>query len=471
MGCSSIRRLAVGLIWASTACATAPPSVAPPAVVVEDVPWSAWTARATELLQRLVAVDTARPRGARRAAPDVLQAFLRRESVDAEVLPVGGGRFAVWGRVEAVDAQGPPVVLLSHLDTPTTDAAAWPAETPPFSLTLREGRMWGAGLRGGKGLAVYHATALAVLASVGGPRKRDVHLVALPDALDLSARSLDRVIAAVPAIATATVALSGGGFEVADWLGDGRPVQAIAVGDRGTAVLQIAALTRSDGVGPASGERLARALVAIQRLPRTARLTPTNRALLKAVGRGLTAPERWLTQSGLGSKLFVVPELLQRPGLASQFIDEIEAIRIDAGRRGGTEPPYRSRAFVRVRLLEDATPGAIRRKLAAAIRDPNVHVTVRVAAPTSKSSLKSPWIGRIRRGAGTPPETVTIPVLSGRPHGADPLRTVGVPVLGFVPLAVTLGSLANGGPQPLKAEAFRTGLKRMVTLVASLSAE
>ena len=463
------------LAWAATTiaaagCAGPRLSADPPPLVVTDVTWAALSARAQELLQRLVAVDTARPRGARRAAPDLLQAFLRRESVPAEVVAVGGGRYAVWGRVEAVDAQGPPVVLVSHLDTPSIDPAAWPAEIPPFALTVRDGQMWGAGLNGGKGVAVLHATSLAVLASVGGPRSRDVHMVALPDALDLTARSLDRVIAAVPALATATVALSGGGYDVPDWFGDGRTVQAVSVGERATAVVQVAAVTRSDGIGPRSGERLARALVAIKGQSPLPRLTATNRALLRASATGLSAPRRWLRRSGLASQLFVVPELAARPGLSTQFVDRIRIVRLASGYRGGTQPPQRSRAFIRIGMLDDATPGTILRRLRRIVGDPDVHITVRLASPLSKSKRTPDWLNRLRRAAQPTDDAVTVPILGWRPQGTDPLRRVDVPVLGYVPLPFPPEAVDGDGPWPIDRGDFRRGLERMATLVANLSA-
>ena len=453
-----------------TAGCASSPVADPQPVFGADVPWPSWATRARELLQRLVAVDTSHPRGARRTAPDLLQAFLRRESVESQLLDVGRGRTAVWGRVEAVDAQGPPIVLLSHLDTPSLEATDWPANTPPLAVTTRDGRLWGSGIAGGKGLAVLHATSLAILASQGGPQQRDVHMVALPDAFDRDSRSLDQVIAAIPALATATVALAGGGADIADWIGDGRTIMAVSVGERGTAWLQIAAVTRSDGIGPSSSERLAAALVAIQAAPGDPRLTRTSRALLKAAAVGRSAARRWLSGSSLGAQLFVVPELMARPGMASQFVDELTTLRLDGGRPGSTESPRRSRALVRARLLEDMSPGELVRRLRTAIDDPDVHITVRGATPLSLSGVKEDWLGRIRRAADARDSAVTVPILGRLPVGADPLRSVGVPVFGYVPWTLRADEFGRDGPQPLAETSFRRAIERMATVTANLAA-
>ncbi|MEM7676200.1 MAG: hypothetical protein AAF449_09380, partial [Myxococcota bacterium] len=338
-----IRRQAYGaaIAFVGASCASVPPVPAPRPDALPDVSWAAYAARAQEVLQRLVTMPTARPKGARRAAADILQAFLRRESVQTQLIDVGDGRWAVWGRVEARDAKGPPIVLISHLDTETINVAAWPAKTPPLTLTVRDGRIWGAGVAAGKGLAVLHATSLAVLASIQGPEARDVHMVALPDALDLSARSLNRVIEAIPAVATATLALAGGGYEIPDWFGDGRRAISVAVGERANVVLQIAAVTRNDEVGPTASERLARALVAIENREKAPRLTPVNRALLTASAVGLSAPQRWLRESELTSAWFVVPELMRRPGLDLQFVDVLEVVRMEAGGAYDIRAPIR----------------------------------------------------------------------------------------------------------------------------------
>ena len=456
------------LVLAACASSTTPPDPAP--VAFANIQWPAWTARGKELLQRLVAVDTSRPRGARRSAPETLQAFLRREAVETELLPVADGQWAVWGRVEAVEAQGPPVVLLSHLDTPSIDRAAWPRNAPPDALTVRDGRMWGAGVTGGKSVAVLHATSLAVLASVGGPRRRDVHMVALPDALDLSARSLDEVIRAIPAIATATVALTGGGFDIVDLLNDGDTVMAVTVGERATAVLQVAATTRSDGEGPTSSERLSRALVAVQRLPPRPRLTPTNRAFLRAASDALNFPQRVAAWTSVGALHLLVPQLLERPGVASQFIDEISTVRIEAGRSAESESPFRSRAFLRVGLLEDSNPGSIIRRLRTAIDDPDVHINVRAASPLSTSGAKTAWLGRIKQAARPSDDVTVVPMLGWRPQGADPLRSVGVPVFGFAPFTRDSAEFGQARPMSLRESDFRRAVERMATIVARLSA-
>lgn len=450
-------------------CASAPVAPEPP-VIVADVNWGAWTARARELLERVVVVNTAPPRHARKEAPTQLQAFLQRESVECELLDVGGDHWAVWGRVEAVDALGPPVVLLSHLDTGAIEQVAWPRETPALAVTEREETLWGAGISGGKGIAVLHATTLGVLASVGGPQGRDVHMVALPDALELNARSLDRVIAAVPSLATATVALSSGGYDVADWFGDGRTVQAIAVGEASTVDVQVAAVTRSDGRGPTSSERLAQALVAIAEAPVRPRLTPTNRALVAASAEGLGAVQSWIRGSSFTAQLFVVPDFASRPGLSQQFADQLRTTRVQSGQRGGTGAPHRSRAFLRAQLLDDTTPAILVQRLRRAVDDPDVHITIRAASALTMSGVRPQWLDRIRRASQVGEETVTVPILGRRPLGSAPLREVGVPVFGYAPIRLSPNAIGRDGPQSLPTAVFRQAVERMATLVANLSA-
>ena len=416
-----------------------------------------------------MAVDTSVPKGADKTAPELLHAFLKREDVPAELIQVGRNKWAVWGRVEAQKAQGRPIVLISHIDTRTIEKEAWPLGTRPLTLTEKEDRLWGAGVRGGKALAVLHATSLAILASLKGPTARDVHMVALPDGLTLNARSLDRVIEAVPSIATATIALAGGGLDIRDWFGDGRKVQAIAVGERGAAIVQVAA-TRRGGEDLSSSERLARALVAIDQRPRQPRLTATNRALVRASASRMSAPRRWLRNSSLGVKLFVVPEFIDRPGLRGQFVDTVRTVQLEAGRRRGTDAPYRSRAFLRAELLEDQSPGGLAQSLRRSIADGNVHVTVRTASPLSMTGVRDDWMKKIRRASATSKETLTVPILTG-PTGTDPLRSVGVPVFGYAPMTVTAAEVDFDGPQNISQNDFRASVRRMVGLVVNLSAQ
>jgi acetylornithine deacetylase/succinyl-diaminopimelate desuccinylase-like protein len=99
-----------------------------------------------------------------RASAERTRDILRDSGVDADLLEIDGGHPAVFG---SAGGAGTTALLYAHHDVqPAADPDAW--VTPPFSPTVRDGRMFGRGTADDKCGIAIHAAALRALRKDGG---------------------------------------------------------------------------------------------------------------------------------------------------------------------------------------------------------------------------------------------------------------------------------------------------------------
>ncbi|GIJ47879.1 dipeptidase [Virgisporangium aliadipatigenens] len=108
-----------------------------------------------------------------KAARYLMDAFAAVGLEDVRDYETPDGSRAVYGHAPAREG-APTVLLYCHYDVqPPLDEAAW--ESPPFSLTVRDGRWYGRGAADCKGNIVAHLTALRAL---GADRRVGVKVIA-----------------------------------------------------------------------------------------------------------------------------------------------------------------------------------------------------------------------------------------------------------------------------------------------------
>ena len=134
---------------------------------------------ARQLLDELVAIDTSNPPGNEEKAAKLVAGKLRAAGIESTIVPFGPGRVepgrAPQGRR---DASG-RCILLAHLDV--VGAAGQPWSMPPFTVTERDGWLYGRGVTDDKSWAAM-ATALVIeLKRTHAPLHRDVILALTGD--------------------------------------------------------------------------------------------------------------------------------------------------------------------------------------------------------------------------------------------------------------------------------------------------
>ena len=132
----------------------------------------------TELLQRLIRLDTVNPPGNETRAADLLRDYLAENGVEAELYAKVPDRANLVARLPGRGG-GPSLLLLCHTDTVLADAAEW--QVDPWSGEVRDGEIWGRGALDMKGQVAANAVAIASLAREGFEPAGDLIFAATAD--------------------------------------------------------------------------------------------------------------------------------------------------------------------------------------------------------------------------------------------------------------------------------------------------
>ena len=132
----------------------------------------------TELLSRLIQVDTTNPPGNETAAAELLRDYLETNGLECELYARVPDRASVVTRIRGT-GDGPTLLLLGHTDVVLADASEW--SVPPFSGEVRADEVWGRGALDMKGQVAASAVAIASLAREGFRPSGDVVFAATAD--------------------------------------------------------------------------------------------------------------------------------------------------------------------------------------------------------------------------------------------------------------------------------------------------
>jgi acetylornithine deacetylase/succinyl-diaminopimelate desuccinylase-like protein len=132
---------------------------------------------ATDLLRRLIRLDTVNPPGNETRAAELLRDYLAESGVESELYAKVPERANLVARIPGGD--GPRLLLLSHTDTVLADAAEW--QVDPWSGELKDGEIWGRGALDMKGQVAASAVAIASLAREGFEPAGDLIFAACAD--------------------------------------------------------------------------------------------------------------------------------------------------------------------------------------------------------------------------------------------------------------------------------------------------
>jgi acetylornithine deacetylase/succinyl-diaminopimelate desuccinylase-like protein len=213
----------------------------------------------TDLLQRLIRVDTTNPPGNETAAAELLRDYLEASGIKCELIAKVPERANLVARIPGGD--GPPLLFLGHTDVVLADPAEW--SVPPFSGELRDGLVWGRGALDMKSQVAANAVAFASLAREGFTPSGDLIFAATADEEAGAGFGLEWLCEAHPDSVRCDFAINEGGGDRVE-LEDGRPIYQATVAEKMTAPFRLVVKGRS---GHASMPRIAdNALVNATRL-------------------------------------------------------------------------------------------------------------------------------------------------------------------------------------------------------------
>jgi acetylornithine deacetylase/succinyl-diaminopimelate desuccinylase-like protein len=137
----------------------------------------------SDLLSRLIRIDTTNPPGNETAAAELLREYLEANGVECELCARVPERANLVARIRGT-GDGPALLLLSHTDVVLADAREW--SVPPFAGELRDdgngaAEIWGRGALDMKGQVAANAVAIASLAREGFRPSGDLIFAATAD--------------------------------------------------------------------------------------------------------------------------------------------------------------------------------------------------------------------------------------------------------------------------------------------------
>ncbi len=132
----------------------------------------------TELLRKLIRLDTVNPPGDETIAAELLRDYLEGNGVRCELLGRVPERANLIARIPG-SRDGPRLLFLSHTDTVLADPAEWRVD--PWSAEVLDGQVWGRGALDMKGQVAASAVAMASLAREGFELAGDLIFAACAD--------------------------------------------------------------------------------------------------------------------------------------------------------------------------------------------------------------------------------------------------------------------------------------------------
>jgi acetylornithine deacetylase/succinyl-diaminopimelate desuccinylase-like protein len=194
----------------------------------------------TDLLQRLIRVDTTNPPGNETAAAELLRDYLEASGIECELIAKVPERANLVARIPGGD--GPSLLFLGHTDVVLAEPAEW--SVPPFSGELRDDMVWGRGALDMKSEVAANAVAIASLAREGFRPSGDLIFAATADEEAGHGFGLEWLCDAHPDAVRCDFAINEGGGERVE-LEDGRPIYLPTVAEKMTAPFRLRVLGRS----------------------------------------------------------------------------------------------------------------------------------------------------------------------------------------------------------------------------------
>jgi acetylornithine deacetylase/succinyl-diaminopimelate desuccinylase-like protein len=203
----------------------------------------------TDLLQRLIRVDTTNPPGNETAAAELLRDYLEANGIACELIAKVPERANLVARLPGGD--GPSLLFLGHTDVVLADPAEW--SVPPFAGELRDGMVWGRGALDMKSEVAANAVAIASLAREGFRPSGDLIFAATADEEVGDGFGLEWLCEEHPDAVRCDFAINEGGGD-RFVLEDGRVIYQPTVAEKMTAPFRLIVRGRS---GHASMPRIA----------------------------------------------------------------------------------------------------------------------------------------------------------------------------------------------------------------------
>jgi acetylornithine deacetylase/succinyl-diaminopimelate desuccinylase-like protein len=367
-------------------------------------------AEATELLQRLIRIDTSNPPGNERPAQEMLHELLSGAGFECELAARDPERPNLVARLRG-EAPGPTLCLLGHVDTVPADATEWTHD--PWSGELADGQLWGRGALDMKGQVAAEVAAAAALGRDGWrPPEGDLLVVTTADEEATGGYGARWLCEERPDLVRADMVINeGAGIAIEV---DGRRFYTMSVGEKGPARFHL----RTRGVAghaslPWIGDNaMVKMATLLQRLGErqpAPRATPEAAAFLSAVLdedlEGADAVELSAALERLRELAPVVAAFIAQPMLGIT----LTPTRIRASEKENVIPSL-CEVFVDCRVPPEVPQEEVRDAVTSVLGEGDWEMELAEVAVGNRSPMEGPlanairdWVAETDPGAGIAP--------------------------------------------------------------------
>ncbi len=184
---------------------------------------------ATDLLQRLIRLNTVNPPGNERVAQEMLRSELEAAGFECELVGMTEERPNLIARLRGA-GDGKRLCYLSHVDTVLADPAEWSVD--PWSGALKDGYVWGRGALDMKGQVACEVAAACSLGHAGWrPERGELLVVVTCDEEAGATYGAQWLCEHVPEKVRCDMVVNEGAGEVLEF--GGRRMYTLCIGEKG----------------------------------------------------------------------------------------------------------------------------------------------------------------------------------------------------------------------------------------------
>jgi len=390
-------------------------------------------AEAAHFLADLIRIDTQDPPGNESKVADYLQAVLKKEGIEAEILETVPGRAGIVARLKGNGSKR-PLLLMGHEDVVPVDRSHWTVD--PFAALEKDGMLWGRGASDDKAMVAANLEVFLQLKRMKVPLTRDV--IFLSEASE-EASSPAGMLAIVEKywdkIACEFALNEGGGsllengkikyigVSAAEKLPRGARLEAIGTSGHGSVPRVDNAVTH-----------LAAAVAKAGAWETPSRLNETTAEFFKRLA-AISPPEEAAWYRNPLDPKAQADMRVKKPQYYSMLRTSVVPTMLKAGIKSNVIPPT-AEATLDIRALPDEDLEKFRAMLSEVIDDPQVKVVAEdvtysmPAAPVT--SLKTEMFTALERAQKeVAPEAITLPVMTTGATDSSFLRVKGVQAYGI----------------------------------------
>jgi acetylornithine deacetylase/succinyl-diaminopimelate desuccinylase-like protein len=445
---------------------------------------------AVEHLRALIRFPTVNPPGDELACAEYVHGVLARAGIESRVFEPATGRGIVVARLRASAAGAAgevgarrALLLLAHMDVVGAEREHWTVD--PFAGQIRDGRVYGRGAIDDKGMLAANLVAMLLakrrLLDEGVPLTRDVVFVASADEETGSRWGLEWLLANHADLLRAEYALNEGGrIRVVA----GAPLYAAV--QTAEKVPHLVTVTARGTSGHASVPlpdnsivRLARALSAIGAHREPLTIVPTTRRFFERLATVWPVAEERSAMADIVSgdpareqrgeavlARFPLLDALARNGLSATML---------AGGIRENVIPAEATAVLNVRTLPGQSPDDVTARLAIAVNDPQVELSITSRGTDAPpSDFGSPMFAAVAETlTSLDPRLTVVPYMSTGATDSARLRATGVQTFGLLPFPLTPEDEArmHGHDERVGVDALGFGVRVVYGIVERMVTE